>query len=130
MCFNRYTIVHPGGLLDKPEGERTLLVDVDDNLLSTQTRSVPRGDVAAVVVGCLGLAAALDTAFDLASKDDQEGGEATRDVAALLKSLGGKSCDYTVNQDDVNSLDGGQEETTATSVEEPVRDKTDAWYSW
>merc|ERR1719214_551475 len=54
-----YTIVHPGGLLDEPAGERELVVDVDDKLLETQTRSVPRGDVAEVCVRSLGAPLAL-----------------------------------------------------------------------
>lgn len=43
-----YTIVHPGGLLDKEGGKRQLVVDVDDALLERKSRSIPRADVAQV----------------------------------------------------------------------------------
>ena len=98
-----YTIVHPGGLLDKPEGKRELKVDVDDKILDTDQRSVPRGDLANVVVSCLGLKEAYNVAFDLASLDEQEG-EVDTDIKALLGSLEGKSYDYSLNQEDVKSL--------------------------
>lgn len=46
-----YTILHPGGLIDKPGGARELLVGKHDQLLETQTRTIPRGDLAEVRYG-------------------------------------------------------------------------------
>ena len=37
-----YTIIHPGGLKDTEGGKRQLIVNVDDKILDTPTRSVPR----------------------------------------------------------------------------------------
>lgn len=99
----KYTIIHPGGLLDKPEGMRQLVVDVDDNILDTKERSIPRGDVANVVIGCLGLEEAYNKSFDLASKGEQEEVVETN-TAALLETLAGKSCDYAINAEDVKAL--------------------------
>lgn len=91
-----YSIIHPGGLLDKPGGERELLVGVDDSLLDGDRRSVPRTDVAEMVVQCLKMEgdASKNVSFDLASRDPGEGSRATTDFEQLLKSLNGKSADY------------------------------------
>lgn len=43
-----YTIIHPGGLLDKDGGKRRLVVDIDDAMLERKSRSIPRADVAQV----------------------------------------------------------------------------------
>lgn len=43
-----YTIIHPGGLLDKEGGKRQLILDVDDVMLERKSRSIPRADVAQV----------------------------------------------------------------------------------
>lgn len=43
-----YTIIHPGGLLDKPGGQRELLVGKHDQFMDTSTRTVPRADLAEV----------------------------------------------------------------------------------
>ena len=87
-----YTIIHPGGLLDAPGGERTLLIDVDDKLLATNNRSVPRDDVATVCVACLNHANAKNVSFDLASvaNDDKVG----TGVNVLLQGLAGMTCSY------------------------------------
>ena len=92
-----YTIVHPGGLLDEPAGERELVVDVDDKLLETQTRSVPRGDVAEVCVRSLGAPWALNRAFDLASKPPDEDGlpPPPLDLAKLTRAAG--DYDWSLN---------------------------------
>ena len=41
-----YTVIHPGGLLDKKGGEREIVFGVDDQLLKETVRSIPREDVA------------------------------------------------------------------------------------
>lgn len=43
----------PGGLLDKEGGLRELIVGKDDELLQTETRTIPRADVAEVCVQVL-----------------------------------------------------------------------------
>jgi len=92
----RYAIVHPGGLLDKPGGERELLVGVDDALLDGDRRSVPRADVAAMIVELLKMddETFQNVSFDLASREVGEGNGATRDYKKLLSGLNGKSANY------------------------------------
>ena len=42
-----YTIIHPGGLVDEPEGMRQFVVDKEDRLLkSRESCTIPRGDLA------------------------------------------------------------------------------------
>ena len=90
-----YTVVHPGGLLDKDGEKRELLVGVDDTLLDGDRRSVPRSDVARVAVACLSAPEAKNMSFDLASREEGEGTGVTKDVGALLQTLGSKEYDYS-----------------------------------
>lgn len=64
-----YTIVHPGGLLDKKGGEREIVFGVNDALLAEKVRSIPRADVAEVCVQALSQKTALNRAFDIISRD-------------------------------------------------------------
>jgi hypothetical protein len=84
------------GLIDEPAGARELVVDVDDKLLENTARSIPRGDVAALAVGCLGLKEAMNRSFDVISKPSGEG-EITQDWGALLEGLNNRNCDYNIN---------------------------------
>lgn len=68
-----FTIIHPGGLLDEPGGKRELLVGKNDAFLDTPTRTVPRADVAEVVVQALVQDEALNKSFDLVSRPEGEG---------------------------------------------------------
>ena len=84
-----YTIVHPGGLLDKPGGVRELLVGKNDTLLNNPPNgiptSIPREDVAEVVVQALREPNARNKSFDIISKpDDDPSGVVTKDFAALF----------------------------------------------
>ena len=92
-----FVIVHPGGLLDKPGGERELLVGVDDALLDGDRRSVPRADVAEMVVKALEADAIANVSFDLASREPGEGEappKSKEDFSRLVASLGGSTADY------------------------------------
>jgi len=91
-----YTIIHPGGLVDTEGGKRQLVVGVDDSLLKRTVRNIPRADVAALAVGCVGLKEAQDKSFDVCAEAEGEG-QPTTDWAALLASLNGASCDYSIN---------------------------------
>ncbi|CAB1119693.1 unnamed protein product [Ectocarpus sp. CCAP 1310/34] len=56
-----YTIIHPGGLLDKEGGKRQLVLDTDDKMLERKSRSIPRADVAqAVATGIDGVKTSRD----------------------------------------------------------------------
>ncbi|KAF3784741.1 Uncharacterized protein EJ110_NYTH29589 [Nymphaea thermarum] len=81
-----YTIIRAGGLLDKEGGHRELLVGKDDELLATETKTVPRSDVAEVCIQALQFAEAKNKAFDLASKPE-EAGPATEDFKALFSQI-------------------------------------------
>lgn len=84
-----YTIVRAGGLIDEPGGKRELLVGKDDLLLTNPPEgvnpSVPRADVAEVVVQALREAKARNKAFDLISKpENYPDAVITSDFAALF----------------------------------------------
>ncbi|MEO0374172.1 MAG: SDR family oxidoreductase [Cyanobacteria bacterium P01_A01_bin.17] len=70
-----YTIIRAGGLLDQPGGVRELLVGKDDALLAYPPEgiptSIPRADVAEVVVQALLEPPARNKAFDLISKPEE-----------------------------------------------------------
>jgi len=90
-----YTIVHPGGLLNEPGGRRKLVVGVDDKLLPEQNRSIPREDVAEVLVQSLLNPAFKNRSFDLVSEPDS-GAPVESDFAKLLAPLEGATCDYSL----------------------------------
>uniref|UniRef100_A0A7S2GI21 NAD(P)-binding domain-containing protein n=1 Tax=Octactis speculum TaxID=3111310 RepID=A0A7S2GI21_9STRA len=92
-----YTIVHPGGLVNEPGGERELVPGVDDSQQGTDNRSIPRDDVARVLVNSLIFGSYENRSFDVRSKPVGEG-KATTDFDALLKGLDGKNCDYTLGE--------------------------------
>jgi uncharacterized protein YbjT (DUF2867 family) len=84
-----YTIIRAGGLLDKSGGVRELLVGKDDQFLANPPNgiptSVPRADVAQVVVRALLEPNARNKAFDLISKpEDDPSATVTTDFAALF----------------------------------------------
>ncbi|WP_404789908.1 SDR family oxidoreductase [Altericista sp. CCNU0014] len=84
-----YTIIRAGGLLDKPGGMRELLVGKDDQFLAHPPNgiptSIPRADVAEVVVRALQEPTARNKAFDLISKpEDDPSASITTDFAALF----------------------------------------------
>jgi uncharacterized protein YbjT (DUF2867 family) len=84
-----YTIVRAGGLLDKSGGKRELLVGKDDELLKNPPNgiptSIPRADVAEVVVQALREPNARNKAFDVISKpEDDASAVVTIDFAALF----------------------------------------------
>ncbi|XP_056684777.1 uncharacterized protein At5g02240 isoform X2 [Spinacia oleracea] len=81
-----YTIIRAGGLLDKPGGLRKLLVGKDDELLQTETRTVPRADVAEVCLQALKHEEAKFKAFDLTSIAEGSG-EPTTDFGAFFSQV-------------------------------------------
>lgn len=81
-----YTIIRPGGLLDKEGGVRELIVGKDDELLQTETKTIPRADVAEVCVQVLNYEETKFKAFDLASKPEGAG-EPTKDFKALFSQI-------------------------------------------
>ncbi|CEM02666.1 unnamed protein product [Vitrella brassicaformis CCMP3155] len=89
-----YTIVHPGGLIDEAGGKREIIMDIDDALLKLESRTIPREDVAEVLVQSLVCESAKNRSVDIVTKPEGEGA-VTTDFEALFKSLSG-NCDYTL----------------------------------
>ena len=87
-----YTIVHPGGLTDKPGAQSEIVMGFDDQLLKGEVRSIPRADVAEVCVQALDQPAAENKAFDIAAKIAAGAGSITKDWAAFFSKPG--SCAY------------------------------------
>ncbi|QCE03896.1 NADH dehydrogenase [Vigna unguiculata] len=81
-----YTIIRPGGLLDKEGGIRELIVGKDDELLQTETKTIPRADVAEVCIQALNFEEVQFKAFDLASKPEGVG-TPTKDFKALFANI-------------------------------------------
>jgi len=84
-----YTIIRAGGLLDEPGGKRELLVGKDDTLLINPPggipTSIPRADVAELVVQALLEPNARNKAFDTISKpENAPDAVVTRDFAAVF----------------------------------------------
>ena len=85
-----YTIIRAGGLLDKEGGVRELLVGKDDELLNNPPdgipTSIPRADIASIVVKALTEFNARNKAFDVISKpEDTPGAEVTTNFASLFE---------------------------------------------
>lgn len=71
-------------------------MDLDDKLLNNTPRNIPREDVAALVVACIGLAEASNRSFDVVAEPVAAGGAVNNDAKALLGALQA-NCDYTIN---------------------------------
>ncbi|MGK7954545.1 MAG: SDR family oxidoreductase [Crocosphaera sp.] len=85
-----YTIIRAGGLLDKPGGKRELIVGKNDTLLTNPPNgiptSIPREDVAELVVQALVENEAKNKAFDVISKpEDDVSAVITKDFSVLFK---------------------------------------------
>ena len=91
-----YTVVHPGGLLNEEGGQRELVVGVDDQQLETDNRSIPRADVAELLIASLEYDSYKNRSFDARSKPVGEG-KVTTDFDALLKNLK-SDCDYSLGE--------------------------------
>ncbi|KAI9115996.1 hypothetical protein K1719_012926 [Acacia pycnantha] len=81
-----YTIIRAGGLQDKDGGLRELIIGKDDELLQTDTKAIPRADVAEVCIQALKFEEAKFKAFDLASKPEGTG-TPTKDFKALFSQI-------------------------------------------
>jgi uncharacterized protein YbjT (DUF2867 family) len=91
-----YTICHPGGLLDEAGGLREIVVGVDDEQNDTDNRTIPRGDVAEVLISSLEHDSYKNRSFDARTKPVGEG-TVTTDFGKLLNDLK-RDCDYTLGK--------------------------------
>jgi uncharacterized protein YbjT (DUF2867 family) len=80
-----YTIIRAGGLLNEPGGKRKLLVGKNDTLLHRESPTIPREDVAELIVQALYLPEARNKALDVVSESEEASqGEVTSDFTALF----------------------------------------------
>lgn len=93
-----YTIIHPGGLLDKPASQEQLMLDVDDKLIKNEKRSISRADVANLCVAALEIGKeGQSVSFDCIASEVEEGAEIKSATAALEEFLAKEmSCDYSL----------------------------------
>lgn len=93
---------------DTPGGEREIILDVDDNLISNNSkyRSIPRADVAELCIQAISLKE--NRAVDAVAKEPADGTNPTTDFVALFNGLT-KNCDYSdMDNDEVlNALKKG-----------------------
>ena len=84
-----YTIIHPGGLINEPEGMRQFVVDKEDRLLkSRESCTIPRGDLAELVVQALIHPQAKNKVFDVICLPQEDNtGVVSTDFAALFAQL-------------------------------------------
>eukprot|EP00534_Pseudo-nitzschia_fraudulenta_P001441 CAMPEP_0201127144 /NCGR_PEP_ID=MMETSP0850-20130426/28937_1 /ASSEMBLY_ACC=CAM_ASM_000622 /TAXON_ID=183588 /ORGANISM="Pseudo-nitzschia fraudulenta, Strain WWA7" /LENGTH=332 /DNA_ID=CAMNT_0047395871 /DNA_START=247 /DNA_END=1245 /DNA_ORIENTATION=- len=102
----KYTIVHPGGLINEPGSQRELIVGVDDDRVTyggeDSPRTVPREDVARVMMeACRHSDEYGNRSFDLRAHEPASENEescVTTDFSNLLDSLEGKDCDYSLGE--------------------------------
>ena len=85
------------GQSEKAGGKRRIIIGVDDNRDEGE-RSIPREDVAEVLVQALLVPGYRGRSFDIRSFAEGEGGAVTTDFAALLGELGDKNCDYSLGE--------------------------------
>ena len=90
----KYTIVHPGGLLDKTGGDREIVLGTNDELLKEKVRSIPRADVAEVCVQAIRQPGGINRSIDIIAREPgQEGTSVTKDWKAFFASKAG-NCQY------------------------------------
>jgi uncharacterized protein YbjT (DUF2867 family) len=82
-------ILHPGGLVDAPGGERRLVLGIDDALLARSSRRIPRADVAALAVAAVSSPAAMNRSLDCVADDPGEGSPPSADLEALFAGVSG-----------------------------------------
>lgn len=94
-----YTIVHPGGLINEPGGEREIVVGVDDDQAGTESRSIPREDVAAVMLAAVKYPHAYkNRSFDIRAKPLGDGTPTTDFENLLAKQIQDRNCDYSLGE--------------------------------
>lgn len=91
-----YTVIHPGGLADDEGGKREIVVGVDDQQVETDNRSIPRADVAELLIASLEHDSYKNRSFDARTKPEGEG-TVTSDFGKLLVDMK-DNCDYSLGK--------------------------------
>lgn len=94
-----YTIIHPGGLINEPGGEREIVVGVDDDQTGTESRSIPREDVATVMLAAVKYPDAYkNRSFDIRAKPVGDGTPTTDFENLLAVQIQDRNCDYSLGE--------------------------------
>lgn len=92
-----YTIIHPGGLIDTPGSVENFILDVDDNLLKREKRSISRTDVANLCIAAIMVGKGKNVSFDCITNPVEEGGKVKTAEEALTEFLAmGKTANYNL----------------------------------
>lgn len=99
LCVSglQYTVIHPGGLVDTEASQMELVLDVDDNLMKNEKKSISRGDVANLCIAALTESGDKSVSFDCVGRDVAESEESTiKSAEDVLKNFlaTGKTADY------------------------------------
>lgn len=122
-----YTIVHAGGLSNEPGGKQELVLTLDDSSAGTESKMVPRADVAEVIMQALQHDEFRCRSFDLRATGKPPAPEDF--VKILEEQLGDANCDYTLGPDPPEPTCG--ERRTRSRRAEMTADVSskDAWLS-
>lgn len=94
-----YTIIHPGGLQNEAGGKRELVLGVDDSQEGTESRTVPREDVAELMLqSFFHPDIYIGRSFDVRAKPEVDGEPTTDFIELEKKWLNGKNCDYSLGK--------------------------------
>ena len=99
LCLSglRYSIIHPGGLMDTDESKMKLVLDVDDNLMRREKKSIARGDVAELAIASLTADDGRSVSFDCVGEEAEEGAAVPSADDTLREFLlSGRTADYTL----------------------------------
>eukprot|EP01035_Chromulina_nebulosa_P017417 gene17417-22967_t len=97
-CF--FTIVHSAALTNEKGGQREIIWDVDDSLLRTNYRKIPRDDVAEVLIQALLWKEAIGRSIDVSSRPVGQG-IPTKDWFRFWAMPG--NCLYPADFDDLDN---------------------------
>ena len=92
-----YSIIHPGGLKDTEGGLSHFVLDINDELLNREKRSISRQDVASLCIASLTVGKNQKVSLDCitSENDDEKSVLSAEDaLAAFLKE--GKTTDYSL----------------------------------
>lgn len=92
-----YTIIHPGGLKDTEGGISSFILDVNDQLLNEEKKSISRKDVANLCIAALSVGKGKKLSFDCITNELNEGDISKSAEDALVEFIKeGKTTDYSM----------------------------------
>ena len=92
-----YTIIHPGGLKDTEGGISSFILDVNDQLLNEEKKSISRKDVASLCIAALSIGKGKKLSFDCITNELNEGDILMSAEDVLMEFMKeGKTTDYSI----------------------------------